>query len=401
VSVTIPAAKTEGLLEARGSRAALTGFFLSGMLFAFLGAILPAWGYHRTELYTRVGNYFIAFNIGLFLANRLSAWLLPRKGIRWCLRLACGLACATLLAWAYPGMDNFKWQLIGLLVLGASTGLLHGAIFQAITPIYRHDPAATGNLAGIFFGAGSFFMALLVAGTYYVYTTQAILMLIAAIPGLFGIWYSGGRYDVTVQPMPKLTDTIKDLRSPMAIQFGLVLMLQCANEWSVGGWLPLFLTQRLGVSPSSSLLFLALYYGALVVGRILAQAVLPWIRHGKVLMIACIAATLGIVILTSTDNRFGVFSGILFIGVGFAPVYPLVAERIGNRFPYYDPALYHGIFTVAFAGALLATGAQGYLASVLGIRSVLMVPLAGMVLMALLLVAIWVEVKLSSFNQKS
>jgi fucose permease len=371
------------------------------MLFAFLGAILPAWGYHLTELYTRVGNYFFAFNFGLFAANRLSAWLLPKKGISWCLRLSCALSCATLAGLAYAPMTGFVWRLAGLLVLGACTGVLHGAIFQGITPIYRHDPAATGNLAGIFFGAGSLAMALLVAGTYYVYSVPAILILIAAIPGFFAVWYTRVPPDITVQPMPKLADTIKDLRSPIAIQFGLLLMLQCMNEWSVGGWLAIFLTQRLGESPSSSLLFLSLYYGALVVGRIAAQAILPLIRHGKLLFVSCLAAILGFVILTFTDNQFGVVSGILFIGVGFAPVYPLVAERIGDRFPYYDPALYHGIFTVAFAGALLATGAQGYLAAWLGVRSILIVPLAGSILVTLLLIAIWIEMKLSSFNQKS
>ena len=393
------AGTSEGLLETRGSRAALTGFFLSGMLFAFLGAILPAWGYHLTELYTLVGNYFFAFNLGLFAANRLSAWLLPKKGIRWCLRLACGLTCAIFLGLASAPSTSVAWKMAGLLLLGACAGLLHGAIFQAITPIYRHDPAATGNLAGIFFGAGSLSMALLVAGTFYVYTVPAILILIAVIPGLFAVWFSRVKHDVTVQPSPRLADTIKDLRSPMAIQFGLVLMLQSANEWSVGGWLALFLTQRLGVSPSSSLLFLSLYYGAVVVGRIIAQSILPAVRHGKLLFISCLAATLGCVILTFTDNRFGVVSGILFVGIGFAPVYPLLAERIGDRFPYYDPALYHGIFTVAFAGALLATGAQGYLASWMGVRAILIVPLVGSILVSLILLAIWVEMKLASVNQ--
>ena len=371
------------------------------MLFAFLGAILPAWRYHLTELYVRVGNYFLAFNLGLFAANRLSAWLLPKRGIRWCLRLSCGLACVVLAGLAYEPSNEVLWRLGGLLLLGVCAGLLHGAIFQAITPIYRHDPAATGNLAGIFFGAGSLAMALLVAGTYYVYTVPAILLLVAVVPGLFAVWYSRVQHDVVVQPSPKLAETIKDLSSPIAIQFGLVLMLQCANEWSVGGWLALFLTQRLGVSPSSSLLFLSLYYLALVAGRIGAQAILPSVRHGKLLIISCLAATLGFVILTFTDNRFGVVSGIAFVGVGFGPVYPLVAERIGDRFPYYDPALYHGIFTLAFAGALLVTAGQGYLAAWLGVRSILMVPLIGSLLVSLLLVAIWVEMKLSSLNKKS
>ena len=154
---------SEGLLETRGSRAALAGFFLSGILFAFLGAILPAWRYHLTELYARVGNYFLAFNLGLFAANRLSAWLLPKKGISWCLRLACGLACAVLIALSVEPSSELIWRMTGVLLLGLCAGLLHGAIFQSITPIYRHDPAATGNLAGIFFGAGSLTGAVITA----------------------------------------------------------------------------------------------------------------------------------------------------------------------------------------------------------------------------------------------
>ena len=370
------------------------------MLFAFLGAILPAWRYHLTEMYTRVGNYFMAFNLGLFAANRLSAWLLPKKGIQFCLRLSCGLACAVVAALAWEPPNEVIWRLSGLLVLGVCAGLLHGAIFQAITPIYRHDPAATGNLAGIFFGAGSLSMALLVAGTYYAYTVPAILLLIAVVPGMFAIWFSRVQHDVVVLKSPKLRETIRDLRSPVAIQFGLLLMLQFSNEWSVGGWLALFLTQRLGVSPSSSLLFLSLYYAALVIGRIAAQSVLPFVRHGKLLMVSCMAAALGFVILTFTDNRFGVVSGIAFVGIGFAPVYPLVAERIGDRFPYYDPALYHGIFTLAFAGALLVTAGQGYLAAWMGVRAVLTIPLIGSLLVSLLLVAMWLETKLSTLNKK-
>ena len=44
-------------------------------------------------------------------------------------------------------------------------------------------------------------------------------------------------------------------------------------------------------------------------------------------------------ILLATDNRFGAISGILLLGGAFAPIYPLVVEKIGHRFPYYHPGL--------------------------------------------------------------
>ena len=48
--VTAPARGSRSIeleiLTTAGGRKALTGFFLSGMLLSFLGAILPAWGFY-------------------------------------------------------------------------------------------------------------------------------------------------------------------------------------------------------------------------------------------------------------------------------------------------------------------------------------------------------------------
>jgi len=54
--------------------------------------------------------------------------------------------------------------------------------------------------------------------------------------------------------------------------------------------------------------------------------------------------------------------GILFVGAGFASIYPLVVEKIGNRFPYYHPGFYNGIFSLGITGGLLAPWILGYVA---------------------------------------
>ncbi len=386
-----------GLLEAQGARPALAGLFLSGLLFAFLGAILPAWGYHYTEQYIQVGNYFVAFNGGLFLSNRLAERLLVRIGIRWCLIVSCSLACLAVLwlAWFSPPYSSI-WRMLGLLYLGAAAGLQQAAIFQAIAPIYRHDRAATVNMAGIFFGLGCLTAALLVAGTYYVYTVQSILLFLAVIPAFFAFGYSRtSQYDSPVIKPPDTAALFADFRSPLAIQFGFLLLLQFANEWSVAGWLALFVTQRLGINPSTSLFYLALYWVALLVGRILAQRILSVAGHGKILFLGVSTAVLGCTILSLTDNRFGIISGILFLGAGFAPVYPLIVEQIGDKFPYYDPVFYHGIFSLAFTGALLAPAALGYLAAWQGVRWILLFPLLGSSVVFFILLVRLVEARLT------
>jgi len=48
------------LLQAGTARKALAGFFLSGLLFSFLGVIQPAWEHHISGDFVTVGYYFLA-----------------------------------------------------------------------------------------------------------------------------------------------------------------------------------------------------------------------------------------------------------------------------------------------------------------------------------------------------
>jgi fucose permease len=389
----------EGLLAASGSRKALAGFFVSGLLLSFLGAILPAWGYHLSGDYRTIGNYFLAVGLGIVLSVRAGQLLVPRRGIRWTLVFSCALSCAMLLFLAAFGPPFAAWwRCIGLLGVGFAAGLLHTAIFHAISPIYRHDPAATVNLAGIGFGLGCLVMSLLVSGTYYVYTVPSILILTAVIPGLFAGGFAKIRHFPTelAATEPPIRDVLQDFRSPGAILFSLLLFCQFANEWCVGGWLPLFLVQRLGISPATSLLMLALFWGALLIGRVIAQSILPRVSHGRLLLWSVAASLLGCLMLIATDNRFGAIIGILLVGCGFAPVYPLVVEKIGVRFPYYHPGFFNGIFSFAFTGGLLSPFLLGYRAAYSDIRVVMGWPLIGSATVFALLVMIWVEAKMAA-----
>src|SRR5580704_5545437 len=77
---------------------ALAGFLLSGFLFALLGAVLPAWGYHRDPPeFVTIGNYFLSLAVGVIASNLLSARLLARSGLRFQLVFACAVGCAGLL----------------------------------------------------------------------------------------------------------------------------------------------------------------------------------------------------------------------------------------------------------------------------------------------------------------
>ena len=390
-------------LGSSSARRALAGFFVSGFLLSFLGTILFSWQHHLTSQYGVVGLYYAGLIAGLVGSARISPSLLRRKGLAWTMSLACILAGIAFLYLAFVSPPfSYGWRVGGMAVVGFAAGLLHTAIFHAISPMYRHDPAATVNLAGILFGAGCFTLAILISGTFYLYTAAAVQVWIAVIPALFGWMYwrtpfpAGG-----ASPQPVPAATLHELRSTGAVLLSLLLFFQLGNEWALAGWLPLFLNQRLGISPTTALGMLALYWLALTVGRAASQWILPRARHGRLLLGTVTAAMFGCVVLELTNNKFGAIVGVLLVGGAFAPIYPLVVEKIGHRFPYYHPGFYNGIFSLAMAGGLLTPGLMGYLASVWGLRAIMLLPLIGSAVVFLLLTLIWLESRLRSYAARS
>jgi FHS family glucose/mannose:H+ symporter-like MFS transporter len=387
-------------LGSASARRALAGFFVSGVLLSFLGSILFSWQHHLTSQYGIVGLYYAGLIGGLVGSARLSPALLRRKGLSWTLALACLLASAAFLYLAFvsPPFSPW-WRVAGMAIVGFAAGLLHTAIFHAISPMYRHDPAATVNLAGILFGSGCFALAILISGTFYLYTAAAVQVWIAVIPALFGWMYRKTLFPAEPVPQsPPSREILSELRSTGAVLLSLLLFFQLGNEWALAGWLPLFLSQRLGISPPSALGMLALYWLALTIGRAASQWILPRARHGRLLLVTVTAAMFGCIILSATDNRFGAITGVLLVGGAFAPIYPLLTEKIGHRFPYYHPGFYNGIFSLAMAGGLLTPGMMGYVASVYGLRMIMLIPLVGSVVVFVLLLLIWLESRLRAYR---
>ncbi len=387
--------------EAQGQRArgsALAGFLLSGFLLALLGAILPAWGYHRDPPdFVAVGNYFLSLAIGLVGATLLAQRLMIRRGLSFLLVFACSVSCVSLVYLALVCPPASSWlRVAGLLVLGVGAGLLNVGLFYALSREYVADAAGTVNQGGIWYGLGCLTATLLVAGTFYVYTVPSILIFMAVVPAVFGALFTGRPYAAPMPTdQPKFREALRDFRSPGAILFALLLFIQFGNEWSFAGWLPLLLIRRVGLSPKAALLTLALYWFFLMAGRLGAVAILPRVRHGRLLLGSVFAALFGCLILFTTNNGFGAATGAFFLGLGYASIYPLVAEAIGRRFPYYHPGFFNGIFSLALVGGLLAPASLGYAASVIGIGVVIGLPLLGTFLVMTLLLLIWLESKVT------
>jgi fucose permease len=393
------AEESRGRTASRGGKA-LAGFFLSGFLLALPGAIIPAWIFYDRDPanFITVGNYFLSLALGITVSTRIAGPLLARRGLGFLLVTGCLLSCAGLvfLSEVTPPASQW-WRIAGLFALGIGAGLLHAALFHGISRRYQSDPAGTVTLAGIFYGLGCLAATLLVAGTFFVYSVTTILIFMAAVPFLFAVLYSRTALPIAETPAAQRTvrQVLDDFRSPGAVLFALLLFFQFGSEWSIAGWLPIFLHGQMSISYSTAITVLALYWFFLLIGRLIAIAVLPRVRHGRLLMGSVLTAIFGCVVLYWTQNTFGAITGAFFLGAGFASIYPLVAEAIGRRFPYYHPGFFNGIFTFAQVGGLLAPATLGYAAEAWDIRVVLLIPFIGTFMVMALLILIWLESKVT------
>jgi MFS transporter, FHS family, glucose/mannose:H+ symporter len=387
--------------EAQATRVALAAFFLSGLLMGLPGAILPAWGYHIRDDFRSVGVFFLASAAGLILSVAVEPLLRKLKTPSRMITAGGALGAMALLALAVADSpQEWPWRAAGFLLLGLGGGVLNSAAFQSILAAYERDAASSVNLAGILFGLGTLATALFLSSTFYVYDVGSTLFLIALVPGFAAALFH--KYQVPAAaalPAQPLSQVWRDMRSPMTVLFSLLLFFQFGNEWTVAGWLPIFLVRRVGISPETSLFMLAAYWFALLIGRVAAQPLLRSVRHGRLLIGSTVAAMAGCLLLMSTNNQFGAWSGLLLLGGGFAPIYPLVVEWIGGRFPNYHPGVFNGLFSVAVSFGLLSPFLVSLAAEAWGVQVVMGLPMLGTIIVFVLTIGLWLESKLHAWTR--
>ena len=387
----------------------LCGLVVSGFLLALPGGLLPLWGFHIQPNFGTAANFFLVLGLGVIGGGACAQRLGRHTSLQRLLAVGYFTAAAALLLLAVAAPPAQVWyQCLALFVTGMAAGIMNTAVLEALssrttdrdglcadTPCYESNPAAVTLTGGIFFGAGSVLAALLLAQSFGDSGAMRLLAITAVIPAMVGIFAGFLRIDVREVPEVSLADSLEDLHSPLAILFVLLLFFQFGNEWSIAGWLPILLIDRLGLSPATAVTLLALYWGALMVGRIVAARLLRVVRHGRLLGVSAFCALFGCAALVVAGSRFGVVVGLLLTGMGFSAIYPLVAERIASRFTYYHPGYFNGIFTFALTGGILAPFALGHMAVDGGLKMIPLAVMMGSCAVFALVLLIWLGHKVS------
>jgi fucose permease len=393
------------------SLSVLSGFLILGILLGLLGPLLVAWQYHINVEPETIGYHFLALNAGYLaasaIARRKTAAVRPRRMAA----LSCGAAVLGLAGLSFLAPPAWTgWRILLLAVVGAAAGGLATALFYLSESFFAKAPAAAANIGGLFFGCGCLIAAIMTGSAYFAGSVQLETSALALLPLVFFFIYLRGEKPWELLQMQQrqerrrnteaARDTTKDLRSIAAVLFSLLLFFQFGNEWSLAGWLPLFLIRRLGTNPAWAIGGLTIYFAALMLGRLAARVLLARVSHHRMLIASITLAMAGYLILSFTATLPAALVAVVLIGAGFAPIYPLIAEQLDDRFSYH-PGFYSGAIASAIMGATAAPWLLGYVDEYLGMQAVMLIPALGSCAVLVLALLIMFEARLMGGKQRN
>lgn len=151
---------------------------------------------------------------------------------------------------------------------------------------------------------------------------------------------------------------IVDILKMKGVLFSILsLGLYCSMEFICGTWGASYIVNVFGLAPSEAAKWVSLYYGGIMLGRLVSGFVATKLGDNKLIKAGIGFSVLGIVILLLPIGKASLL-GFLVMGFGFGPVFPSVLHNIPERFGAKysaDITGYHmgGAYFIGFASQLI------------------------------------------------
>ena len=111
----------------------------------------------------------------------------------------------------------------------------------------------------------------------------------------------------------------------------LSLGLYCSMEFICGTWGATYIVNVFGLEPSVAAKWVSLYYGGIMLGRLVSGFVATRLGDNKLIKFGIAFSVFGILVLLLPVGKASLI-GFLLMGFGFGPVFPSVLHNIPERF---------------------------------------------------------------------
>jgi len=342
------------------------GAFVFGIVMSSLGALLPALSASAGVEKADAGRLFLAMNFSMLLSSLLFGPISDRFGFR-----ALLLVSTLLIAGSFALLSiaaDYDRIAASLMALGFGGGALNGGTNALLNDISPERRARALNLLGIFFGLGAVFTPFFIGSLLELAGLKTILLCLMILTLAPFALFSAVRF-----PAPKHSEgfswgaATRMFRSPLLFLFGLLLLFQSGNEFTVGGWVSTYLQESHGFKPSSAAYALAVYWTCVMLGRLAVSRYAEKTSPASLVIGSALTALIGTAGMILSPNGILAAVSVAFVGLGFAAIFPTTLAQAGAAFARFSGTAFSVIFVMALAGGMTAPLAVGRIAQHSGI----------------------------------
>ncbi len=355
--------------------------FLAFLVMGFGDAVGPFVGLAKNEFHLSNALAFIIPFLGFLMFGLLSVPMgiyQDRKGKKFILLLGLTIALIGLIIPIF-GLNSFPKFLFTVLLLGIGATILQ----VAGNPIMRdvsEDGKYSRNLS-----LGQFVKAIgslsgpvipVVAARYFnmdwriMFPIYSIFIFIT-IMSVASLKIEEKK-DNNQKPA-NFKSCLSLLNNRYVLMMVLGIFLYVGAEVSISSGIPVHLKSRFGIDIQKlGLLGTGLFFTALVIGRFLGGVILNWIKAEKFFIITSIVSIISLLGLFTGIKSIVIIS-VIFIGFGFANIFPLIFSITIERLPEKTNEL-SGLMITAIVGGAILPPIMGFVADIFSTTIGFLVP---------------------------
>ncbi len=378
---------------------AYLGIFLFGIVIITLGSLLP----YLTEKYnlseTQGGVVASMLAFGILSGSIIFGPLVDRFSFKIPLIIAALFIAI--------GMEilvfEHSWFLLqfSFITIGFGGGMINGITNVIINELSGSDQkkrSASFSILGIFYGIGALGTPALLRVLLEQFTHEQIFGgagILILLPVILFIITSFPEVENKISF--SVSRSVKMLRNPLLILFGLVAFFQGALESLPNNWTTTFLPYHAGFSPQTSLTVLSVFMFSYTLGRIILVWLFNKVSSPLIITISMAMIGSGHFIAATSTSLSGILTAFILIGLGLAAGFPLILGYVGVLYTTASGTAFSIILTFALTGNILTNYGMGQMAHHYNIN---IFPWFQLVLVIIMAVLLYFSLNLMSKKEK-
>jgi fucose permease len=358
---------------------AAAGIFVFGIVMAILGTLfgLPEMRARLGISLAQQGTVLLLLYVGILAASLAAGPGIDAIGHKFILVVSSLLVAFAMVGFVYA--HAFAGAAIPALLLGLGGGGLNISANALVSDLYQDKRGSMLNVLGMFYGVGALCIPLLAAVIAGRFTIGQLLWICGVLAGICAAAF-------TLMNFPRATETqgfswreaLQVVRYPGVLLIGMLLFCQSGNEASVAGWTSTYVGQT-GLGARVGTVVLAVYWGSLMLGRLLAAQLLGFVRKTQLVMASAVGAVVGAALLIAAESLLMLTIGAIVLGISYAGVFPTVLGIAGDAYQRMAGTVFGLLFAIALLGGMTFPFAMGLIANARDVRVGMLVPLFGAV----------------------